>query len=112
MTIQNFITGSATPETVAFDRFELGEILAVYGRFVAAGLWRDYGISMLRDRAVFSIFRRAAETPLYRVEKIPAMRARQGLFALIGSEGQVVKRGHTLRSVLAPLERMLLRALD
>ncbi len=112
MTIQNFIPGPAATETVAFDRFELGEILAVYGRFVAAGLWRDYGISMLRDRAVFSIFRRAAEIPLYRVEKTPSMRERQGLYALFGADGQLVKRGHTLRSVLAPLERKLLHALD
>lgn len=99
-------------EQVAFDRFELGEILSVYGRFVAAGVWRDYGISCLRDRAVFSIFRRAAENPLYRVEKIPALRHKQGQFALFGPEGQVLKRGTSLKTVLAPLERKLLRALD
>jgi len=100
------------PEVVSFDRRELGAILSVYGRFVAAGLWRDYGISPLRDRAVFSIFRRAAETPLYRIEKLPALRARQQLYALFGPDGQVLKRGATLATVLAPLERKLVRPLD
>jgi hypothetical protein len=100
------------PEVVAFDRHELGAILSVYGRFVAAGLWRDYGISTLRDRAVFAIFRRTAETPLYRVEKVPALRQRQQLYALYGPDGQALKRGATLAGVLAPLERKLVRALD
>ncbi|MCA2011705.1 DUF2794 domain-containing protein [Pararhodobacter sp. CCB-MM2] len=115
MNVQNIGSpqGRGYVEQVAFDRFEMGEILAVYGRYVAAGLWRDYGISCLRERAVFSIFRRAAENPLYRVEKIPALRQKQGLYALIGPEGQVLKRGASLRGgVLAPLERKLLRALD
>lgn len=100
------------PEQVCFDRLEMGAILTVYGRFVAAGLWRDYGISTLRDRAVFCIFRRAAENPLYRVEKVPALRGKQGMYALFGPEGQVLKRGHTLAGVLAPLERKLIQALD
>jgi hypothetical protein len=100
------------PDVVSFDRRELGSILSVYGRFVAAGIWRDYGISTLRDRAVFSIFRRTAETPLFRIEKIPALRARQQLYALTGGDGQVLKRGATLASVLAPLERKLVRPLD
>lgn len=103
---------ASPPEQVSFDRRELGEILAVYGRFVAAGQWRDYGISTLRDRAVFSIFRRTAENPLYRVEKVPALRARQGMYVLFGPEGQVLRRGHTLSGVLAPLERKLIQALD
>ncbi|PWE31655.1 DUF2794 domain-containing protein [Pararhodobacter marinus] len=113
MNVQRIVPPKAPyPEQVSFDRFELGEILSVYGRFVAAGHWRDYGISLLRDRAVFSIFRRAAESPLYRVEKIPALRNKQGLYALFGPEGQTLKRGATLRGVLAPLERKLLRTLD
>jgi Protein of unknown function (DUF2794). len=113
MNVQRFVPAAPTyTEQVSFDRFELGEILSVYGRYVAAGLWRDYGISCLRDRAVFAIFRRAAENPLYRVEKIPALRNRQGLYALFGPEGQVLKRGSTLKGVLAPLERKLLRPLD
>lgn len=99
-------------DDVSFDRRELGAILSVYGRFVAAGLWRDYAIAMLRDRAVFSVFRRTAETPLYRIEKRPALRQRQGQYALFGPEGQVLKRGASLRQVLAPLERKLMRALD
>ena len=102
----------ASGENVSFDRQELGVILSVYGRFVAAGLWRDYAIACLRDRAVFSIFRRTAEHPLYRVEKVPLQRKRQGQYALHGPEGQVLKRGADLRSVLSPLERKLLRALD
>ena len=99
-------------ETVSFDRHELGAILSVYGRFVAAGLWRDYGISCLRERAVFSVFRCTAEHPLYRIEKLPALRNRQGLYALVGPDGQIIKRGGTLRQVLAPLERKLVRALE
>ncbi|MFN3953763.1 MAG: DUF2794 domain-containing protein [Pararhodobacter sp.] len=113
MNIQPFASApQPAPETVSFDRHELGAILSVYGRFVAAGLWRDYAISCLRERAVFSIFRRAAETPLYRIEKLPRLRQRQGLYALYGPDGQVLKRGGTLSQVLAPLERKLLRALD
>ena len=113
MNVQAFLPpdGRAT-EQVSFDRFELGEILSVYGRFVAAGLWRDYGISCLRERAVFSVFHRTAENPLYRIEKIPALRLKQGQFALFGAEGQVIKRGSSLRGVLAPLERKLIRPLD
>ena len=113
MNAQSHVSASqSVPEVVSFDRRELGAILSVYGRFVAAGLWRDYGVSCLRERAVFSIFRRAAENPLYRVEKTPRLRLRQGLYALYGPEGQVLKRGATLSQVLSPLERKLIRALD
>ena len=103
---------AAPVEQTSFDRHELGTILGLYGRFVAAGLWRDYGISCLRDRAVFSVFHRTAENPAFRIEKIPALRHRQGLYALFGPEGQVLKRGATLSGVLAPLERKLMKALD
>jgi hypothetical protein len=85
---------------VAFHRTELSVILALYGRMVAAGEWRDYGISHLKDVAVFSIFRRTAETPLFRIEKRPALRNRQGQYAVIGPEGQVLRRGHDLAQVL------------
>lgn len=113
MNIQSSVSSPAsTPEQVSFDRHELGTILSVYGRFVAAGIWRDYGISCLRGRAVFSMFKRAAENPQFRVEKIPALRNKQGQYALFGPEGQVLRRGTTLRGVLAPLERKLLRTLD
>lgn len=98
------------PEQVAFDRREMGEILTLYGRMVAAGEWRDYGISCLRDRAVFSVFRRTAENPLYRIEKHPRLRNRQGQYAVIGMDGQILKRGHELRPVLRVLERKLIRA--
>ncbi len=102
----------AAPEQVAFDRRELGQILGLYGRMVAAGEWRDYGMSFLRDLAVFSVFRRTAETPLYRIEKRPKLRGRQGMYAVIGMDGQVLKRGHDLGGVLAVLERKLIRAVD
>ncbi|MEL6914525.1 MAG: DUF2794 domain-containing protein [Pseudomonadota bacterium] len=100
------------PEQVAFHRTELSPILSLYGRMVAAGEWRDYGISTLRDVAVFSVFRRTAEHPLYRIEKRPKLRGRQGMYAVIGAEGQVLKRGHDLKSVLRVLERKLIRAVD
>ena len=90
----------AGPAVVAFHRTELSVILALYGRMVAAGEWRDYGLSHLRDAAVFSIFRRTAENPLYRIEKRPALRLRQGQYAVIGAEGQVLRRGHDLAQVL------------
>ncbi|MGD9862241.1 MAG: DUF2794 domain-containing protein [Pseudodonghicola sp.] len=102
----------SAPEQVAFDRRELSEILRVYGRMVAAGEWRDYGISCLRDMAVFSVFRRTAEHPLYRIEKRPRLRNRQGQYAVVGMDGQVLKRGHDLKSVLRVLERKLIRAVE
>ena len=79
----------AVPEQVSFDRRDLGAILSLYGRMVSAGEWRDYGISCLRDRAVCSIFRRTAETPLYRIEKSPRLRNRQGQYSVITMEGRI-----------------------
>ncbi len=99
-------------EDVSFDRKELGLILRLYGQMVAAGEWRDYGISCLRDLAVFSVFRRTAENPLYRIEKRPRLRGKQGLYAVVGMDGQVLRRGHDLPSVLRVLERKLIRAVD
>jgi Protein of unknown function (DUF2794) len=99
-------------EQVSFDRRELGQILTLYGRMVAAGEWRDYGISSLRDLAVFSVFRRTAENPLYRIEKRPRLRGRQGLYAVVGMDGQVLRRGHDLDLVLRVLERKLIRSVD
>lgn len=99
-------------EEVSFDRRELGTILGLYGRMVAAGEWRDYGISCLRDVAVFSVFRRTAEHPLYRIEKRPRMRARQGLYAVVGMDGHVLRRGSDLAVVLKVLERKLIRPID
>ncbi|WP_136441424.1 DUF2794 domain-containing protein [Pacificoceanicola onchidii] len=97
---------------VMFHRTELNVILSLYGRMVAAGDWRDYGISTLKDVAVFSVFRRTAENPLYRIEKRPKLRTKQGEYAVFGAEGQVLKRGHDLRTVLRVLERKLIRSVD
>ncbi len=100
------------PGQVGFDREELGRILDLYGRMVAAGLWRDYAMDLGRDAAVFSAFRRATERPEYRIEKRPALRRKQGQWALVGEGGAVLKRGHELSGVLAPLERTLVRVVD
>lgn len=99
----------AGPERVSFDRRELAVILAVYGRMVAAGEWRDYGIAALPEVAVFSVFRRTAENPAFRVEKRPKLRARHGLYAVVGEAGQVLRRGPDLAMVLRVLERRLIR---
>lgn len=104
--------GPQAPVQVAFHRTELNVILSLYGRMVAAGEWRDYGISMLKDVAVFSVFKRTAENPLYRIEKRPKLRNRQGMYAVIGIDGQVLKRGHDLKTVLRVLDRKLIRAIE
>lgn len=106
-----FPTGPA-PTQIAFDRRELSMILSVYGRMVAAGEWRDYGISSLREVAVFSVFRRTAEFPLYRIEKRPKLRSRQGMYSVVGMDGRILKRGQDLKAVLRVLERKLIRAID
>lgn len=102
----------AIDDKVAFNRGELAAILTLYGRMVAAGEWRDYAISFLKDVAVFAVFRRTAEHPLYRIEKRPRLRAKQGMYAVIGMDGQILKRGHDLRAVLRVLERKLIRAVE
>jgi hypothetical protein len=99
----------ATNGQVGFDREELTRILDLYGRMVAAGNWRDYAMDMGRDAAIFSAFRRAAERPEYRIEKRPALRHKQGMWVLIGEGGSVLKRGHELGPVLAPVERKLMK---
>ncbi len=115
MTVQQptpFPTSQALPEQIAFDRSELSVILGLYGQMVAAGEWRDYGMSFLKDVAIFSIFRRTAEHPLYRVEKRPKLRGRQGMYAVIAMDGQILKRGHDLKTVLRVLERKLIRPVN
>ena len=82
------------------------------GRMVAAGEWRDYAIAAMRDLAVFAVFRRTAETPLYRIEKRPRLRAAQGEYAVIGMDGRILKRGHDLPAVLRVLEKKLIRPID
>lgn len=99
-------------ERVSFDRRELGLILSVYGRMVAAGEWRDYGIAALGEVAVFSVFRRTAEVPLYRIEKRPKLRLRQGQYAVLGEGGQVLRRGQDLAQVLKVFDRRLIRPID
>jgi hypothetical protein len=93
----------------AFDRLELQRILDLYGRMVAAGHWRDYGLSFHPEVAIFAAFRRATERPEVRIEKRPSLRVKQGAFALVSEHGAVLKRGHDLNGVLAPLERRLMR---
>ena len=95
------------PDTVAFHRTELSAILGLYGRAVAAGVWRDYGISMLRDAAVFSIFRRSTEMPLYRIVKAPKLARKQGAYSVVAAGGLVLRRGHDLGNVLRVLDRRL-----
>ncbi len=103
---------TSQPDKVAFNRLELGAIMGLYGRMVAAGEWRDYGMSFLKDVAVFSVFRRTTEHPLYRIEKRPKLRGKQGMYAVIGMDGQILKRGSDLRVVLRILERKLIRAVE
>lgn len=112
--VMHFQAGGSfrVPEQTAFDRKELNLILTLYGRMVAAGEWRDYGLSHLRDVAVFSIFRRTAEHPIYRIEKRPKLALRQGQYSVIGMDGQILKRGQDLKTVLRVLERKLIRAID
>jgi hypothetical protein len=100
-----------TNNQVRFDRAELNSILSIYGRMVSSGEWRDYAIDFLDDRAVFSIFRHASEMPLYRVEKNPRLRTRQGQYAVIAASGHVLKRGHDLAQVLRVLERKMIKSL-
>ncbi len=104
--------GASIPQQVGFERFELKRILDLYGRMVSAGEWRDYAMDFTRDVAVFAAFRRTAEVPQMRLEKRPALRGRQGQWVLYGEHGQVLKRGHELPGVLAPVERRLLKVVS
>lgn len=115
MTVQTptpFPLSQTLPEQVHFDRAELSTILTLYGRMVAQGEWRDYGISALREMAVFSIFRRTAENPLYRIEKRPRLRGKQGMYAVVGMDGQILRRGADLAAVLRVLEKKMIRPID
>lgn len=97
---------------VAFDRVELLRILDLYGRMVAAGMWRDYAMDFGKDAASFAAFKRTAERPSARIEKRPSLRGKQGMWALFGEAGQVLKRGHDLAGILSPLERRLLKVVE
>jgi hypothetical protein len=108
---RNLQENSTQPSVTRFDRSELNRILTVYGRMVAAGEWRDYAVDFLEEAAVFSIFRRASEMPLFRVEKRPKLRQRQGQYCVIAAGGLVMKRGHELSQVLRVFDKKLLKAL-
>ena len=107
-----FPTAGGRPSQIGFDRLELTRILDLYGRMVAAGHWRDYAIELGRDAAIFAAFRRASERPEFRIEKRPDLRNRQGMWALVNEAGMVLKRGHELGPVLAPVERRLLKLVE
>ena len=102
--------GSSPPAAlhqVTFSRHELDRILNLYGRKVAAGEWRDYAIDFLKDRAVFSVFRRASEMPIYRIEKNPKLSRRQGAYSVVSATGLIVRRGHELDRVLRAIDKSL-----
>ena len=107
--IAPFPSGRDRRAIATFDRRELNRILDLYGRMVAAGHWRDYALKIDPDVAVFAAFRRHSERPEVRIEKGPALRLKQGAFALVGEHGLVLRRGHELSPLLAPLERRLMR---
>jgi hypothetical protein len=96
-------------QQIMWTRQELSEIMRAYGRAVTDGLWRDYGISTTQDRAIFAVFRKSQEAPLYRLEKIPSLRQKQGQYQLIAFSGQILKRGHDLAAVLKGLESRKLK---
>ena len=101
-----------TVPQVTFDRLELNQILTLYGRMVSAGEWRDYALDFLDEVAVFSIFRRASEMPLFRIEKRPKLRGRQGQYSVMAAGGVILKRGHELAQVLKVFDKKLLKALS
>lgn len=98
---------SVEPLPITFHRRELDAILWIYGRMVGEGEWRDYAIDHLKDRAVFSVFKRSGEYPLYRIEKNPKLAAKQGAFSVVGTDGRILKRGHDLRQVLKVFDKAL-----
>lgn len=105
VTSNNAPPSSNPPAQITFHRRELDLILRVYGRMVAEGEWRDYAIDHLKERAVFSVFRRAAEVPLYTIEKDPKMARRQGAYKVVSASGQIVKRGQDLAQVLKVFDK-------
>ena len=98
-------SAAAAGAGIAFDRQELKLILSVYGARVAQGEWRDYALDMGHDKAVFSVFRRASEVPIYRIEKNPRQARKQGVYSVIAQGGEILRRGHDLAQVLRVLMR-------
>ena len=101
------VAASPSPGLVTFNRIELNRRLTLSGRMVADGEWRDYAIDFLRDRAVFSVFRRASEVPIYRIEKDPRLARKQGIYSVISASGLILRRGHELDRVLLVIDRKL-----
>ncbi len=113
MTSSNEAVAQFRPnDVISFHRTELSVILSVYSRMVAAGEWKDYALDFLRDAAVFSVFRRATEHPLYRIEKRPRLADKQGAYVVIGMDGRILKRGRDLRQVLRVFDKKLIRAVE
>jgi len=108
-TVHPFPRRPSVSRQVCFERSELSRIVDLYSRMVAAGLWKDYAIHCGKESASFAAFRRSAQSPEYRIEKRPCLRSRQGMWALIGENGSVLRRGHELGPVLAPVERRLMK---
>lgn len=100
------------PSQTSFDRTEISTILSVYGHMVSQGEWKDYAMDFLKDKAVFSIFRKASEYPLYKIEKVPALRGKQGQFSVIAPGGLILKRGHDLRAVLRVFDKQRFKSLS
>lgn len=111
-TVVAFPAVGVSEPKVSFDRAELRAILNVYGRMVAAGEWRDYAIDFRKDKAIFAVFRRASEMPLFRIEKDPKLARRQGAYSVVAASGLVMKRGRELARVLGVLEGKALRVVD
>ncbi len=95
------------PAPVTFHRRELDAILKIYGRMVGEGEWKDYAIDHLKDRAVFSIFKRSGEMPLFRVEKNPKLAGKQGAYSVVNTDGRILKRGQELPQVLKVFDKAL-----
>ena len=114
MSVDSSFPSSPPPRTAItfFERPELDRLLRLYGRMVARGEWRDYAIDGLSDRAVFSVFRRATEQPLYRIEKRPALARKQGAWSIIAPGGLILRRGHELEAVLAYFDARKFRVVD
>ena len=100
------------PSQVAFHRTELALIHNVYGQMVSQGDWKDYAMDFLKDRAIFSVYRRASEHALYRIEKTPALKAKQGQYSVIAQGGLILKRGHDLKTVLRVFDKQRFRIAD
>lgn len=98
---------SRDPLPITFHRRELDQILWVYGRMVGEGEWRDYALDHMREKAVFSVFKRAGEMPLFRIEKNPKLSAKQGAYSVVNTHGMILKRGHELQQVLKVFDKML-----